>query len=340
MYGVLGSTQITDSQRPKELENKLYKLTSKYPGSGGRMVQTIGKRMISDILFAQENTGNSSNDTVEKILEWLGGINNDDSPFIRLKLQLDDIKAQNNVLLEKFSNNFNSSNNDQVNRDDIIQYSSSNPIQTRLQGTCLNYNTIHNVYFILYIYILSLFNILASKKLPTEIFSIENSLHEKIEIEKSNEVEQIIKMYNNQCRNLLNSETIDNVHNVNKLLFTYKYLIKNKEIIDKTKKDNQKLLDDLKAKTTLDKRKAHYENIELRDKEKYLKIIKYIFWIFFVVYALFVIVLLKEDNRYVKAFLVGKMLIWGLFLDDSIYYSKLLYDFIMSFIPIDVFKNL
>ena len=79
MYGVLGSTQITDSQRPKELENKLYKLTSKYPGSGGRMVQTIGKRMISDILFAQENTGNSSNDTVEKILEWRKKYNTDNA---------------------------------------------------------------------------------------------------------------------------------------------------------------------------------------------------------------------------------------------------------------------
>ena len=49
--------------------------------------------------------------------------------------------------------------------------------------------------------------------------------------------------------------------------------------------------------------------------------------------------LLKEDNRYVKAFLVGKMLIWGLFLDDSIYYSKLLYDLKLQILSIILEEN-
>ena len=161
-----------------------------------------------------------------------------------------------------------------------------------------------------------------------------------------NEAMKVYDIYENQfnkCVSSLNEKNgngKDVYESLEELLKTYYNLTYNSSEQEKLTNELKKIDSKLKDKINIDKRKAYYENIEYKKTVTYLKYFKYVFWAFFIVYSLFIIIILKNENKYIRGILIIKVLIIGIFMNENIYYSKLLYDFMISLLPVDVFRTL
>lgn len=161
-----------------------------------------------------------------------------------------------------------------------------------------------------------------------------------------NEATKVFDIYENQfnqCVSSLNEKNgngKDVYDSLEELLKTYYNLNYNSLEQENLTNELKKIDSKLKDKINIDKRKAYYENIEYKKTVTYLKYFKYVFWAFFIVYSLFIIIILKNENKYIRGILIIKILIIGIFMNENIYYSKLLYDFMISLLPVDVFRTL
>lgn len=314
-----------------------------FPLSKDLMDQLIPTDALNQINFHVSSIMTDDKDLINNLILWLGTPGGG-SPLIDTNDKLTEIRNQINVI--KTNKDLDEPFNE-GSKDTILAKLNTLPYigKPGSKQPCNNITKFENIFLVLYIYLLALFLTIAKDN--QEVFNADYALMIKLYMIKYSEAQNILNIYEKQCNNLILGSDDDSTKSINdkiqkakNLIHLYTILKNQSEMNNKTTKIYKDIKDQKSKDMLLNNRKSYYENIELDKIKTYLKIVKYSYWFFFVIFTAFVLVILKESNNYIKMFLIGKMLLWGLLIDEGIYYSKILYDFILSFIPIDIFTKL